>query len=107
MLTLSNRATVHAAYIVPASPGMKAHGICLAETPTDWVVWNIYWDGEIDSLDSPIGPEHEVWEAENGDYFPKISSAEPSENTAHFIFGRRLMRFISDNMWQGMNDARS
>jgi hypothetical protein len=102
MLTLSNGATVHAAYIVPASWGIKPHGICLANNGRgDWVVWNIYWDGVLSNPNIGDG-SHEVWEAENGDYF---LNNDEGRLGAELNFGRRLFRMMTDQMFQGFREA--
>lgn len=92
MIHLSNGEKVLAAYIVPASPGMKPNGLVLAETETDWVTWSVYWDGETTGDDH--GQTHELWEAETGHYWTKSSHTIESKRMAERDFGLRLQRFI-------------
>lgn len=106
MIRLSNGATVHAAYVVPAEPSTKPHGIVLAETKTDWVVWDIYWDGQTieDYPDNSI--IHEVWESTNGHYFSKNNAGNLTDmdprRMAYTQFGLNLRRFAHDYIRNGM-----
>lgn len=97
---------VHAAFILPASPGVKPHGLVLAETATDWVTWNIYWDGDLkfDDEGTDGGLTHELWEAECGHYFQKSmpeSQGDP-QRLAHYDFGLRLRRLLNIHQWAGV-----
>ena len=86
MIQLSNGAKVHAAFIQPASPGMKPTGVVFAETETDWCTWSIYWDG--DWVDLGEDGNHEVWEAETGYYYQK--SDPGAQRLAQLNFSFRL-----------------
>ena len=88
MIQLSNGAKVHAAFIQPASPGMKPNGVVFAETETDWCTWSIYWDGDSTMDDTDEGLTHEVWEAETGYYYQK--SDPGAQRLAQLNFGFRL-----------------
>ena len=94
MIQLSNGAKVHAAFIRPASPGMKPSGLVLAEQERDWVTWSIYWDG--DTTGDEEGQTHEVWEAECGHYYQKEYSGLNGEGQrmAERDFGHRLMQLL-------------
>lgn len=99
MITLSNNAKVLAAYIVPKSPGHKPHGIVLAETETDWVTWDIYWDGIV----TPNADDeyNELWEAEAGHYWHKTSTPGDdviAKELAELDFGSRLRRNLTSKM---------
>lgn len=83
MILLENGATAHAAFLFPASPGMKAHGLVLAEDPTQWITWNVYND--FDTAD-------QRWDAETGHYFQK--NLADAKQLAEFDFGIRLVRFL-------------
>jgi len=103
MIQLANGATVHAAYIIPKSEGLKDRGCVLAETPTDWVCWNIYWDGKTTMhTDSSVRmgmQHHEVWEAENGHYFQKESYQEgEAKALASQQFTRQMTQFMTSDM---------
>ena len=106
MIKLSNGATVHAAFIMPAQPSMKPSGIALAETPTDWVVWNIYWDGQTmeDYPDNSI--IHEVWESTNGHYFSKDNlnnlTGDGPRALARIQFGLKLRRLVHADIQKGL-----
>lgn len=102
MLHLSNGATVHAAYLIPASEGLKDRGCVLAETSTDWVCWNIYWDGEVqhpEDIPETSSPT-EVWEAENGHYFQKgdNQTSIASRILASQQFTRQMKQFMTSDM---------
>lgn len=102
MIHLSNGAKVHAAFILPASPGMKPNGLALAETETDWCTWSIHWDG--DTTGDEEGQTHEVWEAETGHYFQKsmpISQGSPKP-MAEYDFGLRLRRMLTHGQHRGV-----
>jgi len=102
MIRLSNGATVHAAYLLPARPGMKPSGLVLAETATDWVTWAVYWEGDTTGDDE--GQTHEQWEAETGHYFQKSmphSQGDP-EDLARFDFGLRLRRHLTYTIQRGI-----
>lgn len=96
--------TVHAAFVLPASPGMKPHGLVLAETPTDWVTWQVYWDGNTTGDDE--GQTHELWEAECGHYFQKSMANNPEmgdpQHMATFDFGLRLRLFMDSATIKGV-----
>ena len=96
MIQLSNGAKVHAAFIRPASPGMKPSGLVLAEQERDWVTWSIYWDGDSAMADDEEGLTHEVWEAECGHYYQKEYSGLNGEGQrmAEQDFGHRLMQLL-------------
>lgn len=101
MIKLSNGATVHAAYLLPAGLGTKPHGVVLGETPTDWVTWHVYWDGEFVISENE---GHEVWEAETGHYFQKAytQNGNNPELMARFDYGLRLRRFIESSILDGV-----
>lgn len=104
MLKLSNGATVHAAFVLPGIPGtLKPHGIVLAETHTDWVVWSIHWDG--DTTGDEQGQTNELWEAESGSYFQKGAAYLDSQAMAEFDFGIRLARLLTNKTKQGVHDV--
>ncbi len=92
MIRLNNCEKVHAAFILPASPGMKPNGLVLAETTNDWVTWNIYWDGE--TTGDEEGQTHELWQAECGHYFQKSATYLDAQRMAENDFGHRLMRLL-------------
>jgi hypothetical protein len=81
MIRLTNGATVHAAFILPASPGMKPHGLVLAETENDFVTWEIYWDGE--TTGDERGQTHELWECETGPLLPTGHAPNPRQPSPH------------------------
>lgn len=104
MITLANGAKVHAIYIVPGGEGYKPHGFVLSETETDWVTWEIYWDGAW-SNDEDFS---EIWEAESGHYYQKSMANSPEKFgnpklLAEFDFGLRLGRLITDQMHKAIN----
>lgn len=105
MIQLSNGATLHAAFILPEGNSLKPHGVALAETPTDWAVWNIFWDGEWVDLDE--NGSHEVWESTNGHYFSKNNSANLTADSprrlAQLQFGRSMRRLVHTDIQEGMN----
>lgn len=104
MIQLSNGATVHAAFILPASPGMKPNGVVLAEQERDWVTWSIYWDGE--TTGDAEGQTHELWECETGCYFQKMYSGINGEGKrlAELSFGFRLGALLNSNMKQRIGE---
>lgn len=106
MIQLTNGATVHAAYIVPAGPSMKPRGAVLAETETDWVVWTIYWDGDIHIDHDGDGRHHEVWECEQGTYIGKSMARNPEGGDPHRLaelsFGRKVHFFTTAGIHEGM-----
>jgi hypothetical protein len=102
MIKLSNGATVHAVFLLPAGLGTKPHGVVLGETGTDWVTWHVYDDGKFvinDEITTRAGAS-EVWEAEMGHYFQK--SGFESERMARFDYGLRLRRFLSEDTLSGV-----
>lgn len=106
MIKLSNGATVHAAFLLPAGLGTKPHGVVLAETPTDWVTWHVYDDGDFvisDEVDT-LSQAWEVWEAETGHYFQKSmpETQGNSELMARFDYGLRLRRFLESTILDGV-----
>ena len=108
MITLTNGAEVHAAYVLPAGAGMKPNGLVLAETDTDWVVWNIYWDGELQKPDdvSETQSPGELWECETGSYFQKAcppSMGDPKK-LAELAFGLKLRRLLTEQMAAGVRE---
>jgi hypothetical protein len=101
MLKLTNGATVHAAYILPESPGMKAHGVVLAETPTDWVTWDISWDSQ---NDLPFSSGY--WDAESGTYFQKVSYPDnEARRLAYLNFGQRVARLLNIFILTGIRNT--
>lgn len=102
MIQVKNGAKVHAALLLPASEGMKPHGLVLAETSHDWVTWQVYWNG--DTIGDPDGQTHELWDAEHGHYFQKsmhLSQGDPQE-LAKFAFGLRLRYLLGDSALRGV-----
>lgn len=94
MIHLTNGAKVLAAFIVPATPGMKPNGLVLAETETDFVTWSIYWDGKTTGDDQ--GQTHELWECETGHYFQKSASYMQADREGQIDFGLRLARLLPE-----------
>lgn len=98
MIRLSNQAEVHAAFLLPASPGMKANGLVLAETEHDWVTWTIHQD-----------PGQLIWDCETGHYFQKNMLNNPGmgdpKQLAHFDFGFRVRRIVNIHMLTGMQHS--
>lgn len=108
MIKLSNGATVHAAFLLPAGFGTKPHGVVLAETPTDWVTWHVYDNGEF-VINDEVATEArawEVWEAETGHYFQKsmsrLDTMPDPKMMAEFDYGLRLKRFFNDHILSGV-----
>lgn len=102
MLKLSNNAKVLAAFILPKSPGMKPHGLVLAEALNDeYVTWEIYWDG---AMSESIDSFDEVWEAESGHYFQ--ASQQGNRDLAELDFGLRLSRLLTRRMLGGVASTR-
>ena len=106
MIQLSNGAKVHAAFILPASPGMKPNGVVLAEQECDWVTWSIHWDGDCAMADDEEGLTHEVWECETGHYFSKSYQGMNGEakRLAELSFGFRLCALLNSNMKQRIGE---
>src|SRR5690606_13875864 len=107
-LNTPTEAKVLAAYVMPASAGMKPNGVVLAETATDWVTWNIYWDGGVWADLENEGQLHEAWECETGHYFQK--SMHPSQGDpktlAEFDFGLRLRHLLTQAALRGIDDGK-
>ena len=112
MLTLSNGATVLAAFILPRGDGMKPHGLVLASQPylprpqvksqVEYITWEIHWDGA--TTDPNAGITHEVWECESGHYFQP--SLVNNRDTAEYDFGLRLNRLLTQKVFQGTTGMR-
>ena len=101
MIKLSNGAEVHAAYLVPSSPGLKPHGVVLAMTDTAWVTWLVYWDGLTIQEEASDFVE-ELWETESGIYFEKnILDATAPRRKARQSFGARVRRLMDQEMRDG------
>lgn len=107
MITLTNGAKVHAAYVLPAGHGMKPNGLVLAEKDDAWCVWNIYWDGEIQRENDGEAPMNELWECETGSYFQKQRSVEEGEakHLAELAFGLKLRRLLTETMLEGLREV--
>jgi len=102
-MKLSNGARLEVVFVVQYTQGMKPHGICLAETETDWVTWNIFWDGVTSNPNLPSCEE--VWECEGGHYYQKGSDAGAARLQAEKDFGKRLGYIISMGAYQGLREA--
>lgn len=99
MLTLSNGAKVLAAFTLPASPGMKTHGLVLAEpSPEKFVTWMVHCDYHQQNTNGEW-----LWECDTGHYF---EANEKNREKAEFDFGMRLTLLLTDRMAQGFRMMR-
>lgn len=89
MVELTNGGQVIWAVTAPASPGMRPHGVVMAQYNDQIVVWSI-------ALNFHRIPK---WDALSGEYFP--DTPEGYRDAKH-MFGRRARRILDPDIRRGI-----